>query len=323
MTIELVSNAAEIRQAAEIAEASHRRLRGNLSWLPPHTIEEFTARIEWMVREGSVYALYDAKVINAFLGWFRLDNFRNLGAGALTPDWCSGVRDGLDVTKSITPLVRKLLDDLCSDSLGVHAIGLPAASTELLEEFSLLGWGRIVLDAARPATELLDELPPTSDAVNKKGGSLIVRPAKGSDASALALLDTSLAAHIAAAPVLMPDTHGSSVEEWEEWLGRSDTLTFAAEISGTIIGFIKAAPPQFDVSWFVHGASTLAICGLWVNPDFRGINAGSNLLGALVRAGIEKNFILVSVDCETHNPEARAFWLSRFRPVSWSLERRF
>jgi len=77
------------------------------------------------------------------------------------------------------------------------------------------------------------------------------------------------------------------------------------------------------VSWFVHGDLTLAICGLYVDPAIRGRSVGDNLLRALVSAGAQRGYELVSVDCETHNPEARAFWTARFKPVTWSFERRF
>ena len=150
-----------------------------------------------------------------------------------------------------------------------------------------------------------------------------MRPAIKTDARALSRLDASLARHIGSPPVLMPDTRGSTVSEWEEWLADPDTVTFVAESAEGLIGFIKADPPHFDVSWFVHDMSTLAICGLYVEPFARGMNVGSTLLRALVTEGIAREYSLVSVDCETHNPEARAFWLSRFKPVTWSFERRF
>jgi ribosomal protein S18 acetylase RimI-like enzyme len=228
------------------------------------------------------------------------------------------------------------LADLREEGLAIHAIGIPACEPALLEEFSLLSWGRIVLDAARPAHELLASLPVSQEGdTDSDAPSLVVRRARPADAEALARLDQSLADHIAAPPVLMPDTRPSNTTEWREWLGEPENITVIAECDGRAVGFMKAAPPQMDVSWFVHSPHTLAICGLWVDPSCRGRHLGERLLRFLVTSALARQKdgaepgaandeeLLVSVDCETHNPEARAFWLSHFEPVSWSFERRF
>jgi len=338
VNIILIQDAARIAEASAIAFDDHSRLKGLYPWLPEKKIDEFRDRIGWMTREGSVYALIDDDAIRAFLGWFKIDDFRNLGPGALTPDWCFGVAGnaergsswlertsvcglerGLDpreVSRLMSPLVRRLISDIKAAGLWIHAVGVPASGAAFLEEFSLLSYGRIVLDAARPADELL-ALP----CAEPEG--FIVRAATEADASGLAELDARLARHIGSPPVLMPDAHGDTTEAWKEWLAGPDTVTVVAEHSGKLVGFIKADPPHDDVSWFVHGDSTLAICGLYVDPAMRGRSVGDTLLRALVTEGKRRGYALVSVDCETHNPEARAFWTARFKPVTWSFERRF
>ncbi len=343
MNIFIIKNAAEIRRAADIAASAHRSLVASLPWLPARAVEDFVPRIEWMANEGAVYGLEEDGELKSFLGWFRLDDFRNLGPGALTPDWCWGVRDetpeAIETTEEaesgesrarhmsrlVSPLVRRMLSDLGRARLGVHAVGVPASSRAGLREFSLLGWGGIVLDAARPASDLREALASrATGARGGKGATVVVRPAEARDARDLSLLDARLAVHIAEPPVLMPDARGSSAEDWAEWISRTDARTVVAERSGGgLVGFIKAAPPGFDVSWFVHDPGTLAICGLWVDPSARGLGVGERLLASLVDEGIARDKTLVSVDCETHNPEARAFWLRYFEPVAWSFERRF
>jgi len=338
VNIILIHDAARIAEASSIAFGNHARLREKYPWLPEKKIDEFKDRIEWITREGSVYALVDGDTMRTFLGWFTLDDFRNLGPGALTPDWCFGVAkyaenapvsgmksasSGLErtpgsreVSRLMSPLIRRLINDIKAAGLWTHGVGVPATGEAFLEEFSMLSYGRIVLDAARPTGELLALPCPEPD-------GFIVRAATADDARDLADLDARLAQHVGSPPVLMPGAQGSTIEEWDEWLAGPDTVTFVAERSGELVGFIKADPPHFDVSWFVHGDSTLAICGLYVDPAIRGKGVGDNLLRALVSTGAQRGYELVSVDCETHNPEARAFWTARFKPVTWSFERRF
>ena len=351
MKVILIHDAALIAEASALAFENHCLLRERYPWLPEKKLDEFIGRVEWMTREGRVYALEDGDSIRAFIGWFKIDDFRNLGVGSLTPDWCFGVapsgKTGItargkereltglstgglesalgelegapsprEVSRLMSPLVRRMMDDLKAEGIPIHAIGVPSTAGAFLEEFSMLSYGRIVLDAARPAGELI-ALP----CAEPEG--FIVRAAEAADARTLEDLHARLARHVGSAPVLMPGSHGMSFEEWEEWLAGPDSLTFVAEREGEAVGFIIAEPPHFDVSWFVHGESTLAICGLYVDPSIRGRGVGENLLRALVSAGVRRGYSLVSVDCETHNPEARAFWTARFRPVSWSFERRF
>jgi len=368
MNIILIQNAANIEAAAAIALDNHIALRRARPYLPARELGDFIPRIEWMTKEGTVYGLESENTLLAFLGWFPLDNLRNLGSGALTPDWCLGVRSGdvdhkrsaRETSRLISPLFRKLIEDIKRAGLSVHAVGVPASEAALLDECGFLGYGRIVLDAARPTADLLAEIPSTATTTPTRSSTsptatqcvgeprdVNVRQATKADAPDLARLDERLARHIGASPVCMPDAKGSTIAEWEAWLDEPGTVTFVAEgcIAGERrpVGFIKADRPHFDVSWFVHGESTLAICGLFVEEAWRGRRVdgvesgeaarypggaiGPSLGACLVRAIAEhaaaRGCALVSVDCETHNPEARAFWLSRFEPVSWSFERRF
>jgi len=320
----LIHDETRIAEASALAYRNLLSLRARFPWMPEKREDEFVPRIEWMAREGRVYGLIEGDTLIAFLGWFKIDEFRNVGAAAFTPDWCSAVSapDG-EVPRLMGTLVRRLLGDLKEAGIPIHAASILSANGALLEEFSLLGYGRIVLDAAVPVAELIGKTGPGTAFPREPGpGGLNVRAATGSDAKALSELDASLARHVGAPPVLMPDTHGSTEGEWEQWLASADSLTFIAERDGIPVGFIKADPPHFDVSWFVHGAETMAICGLYVDPAARGLGAGEALLRRLALAAADRGYTLMSVDCETHNPEARAFWTRRFEPVTWSFERR-
>jgi len=266
----LISDAAYIAQVSAIAFENYLRLRNRYRWMPEKKVEDIIPRIEWMTREGRVYGLEDGEFIRAFIGWFKLENFRNLGPGALTPDWCSGIagkQTGQNVSRLISPLIRRLMTDLKDADIPIHAIGITAENDSMLEEISLLGYGRIVLDAAQTVGELLSDLSsqPAEKHTLLRGKSPIrIRPAKQADALALSVLDASLARHIGSPPVLMSDTSGDTVDEWVEWLADPATVTFVAESTkgsvGELVGFIKADPPHFDVSYFVHDQATLAIC---------------------------------------------------------------
>ena len=58
---------------------------------------------------------------------------------------------------------------------------------------------------------------------------------------------------------------------------------------------------------------------MYVDADARRAGIGRLLLASLARAAEAAGKELVSVDCETTNPEAFAFWSRWLRPVTWSL----
>lgn len=137
MQVILIQDAALIAEASVIAADNHKKFKERYPWMPEKRMDEFVPRIEWMTREGRVYGLEDEGSLRAFIGWFKIDDFRNLGAGALTPDWCSGVAmssgntstHGVgpsrgEVSRLLSPLVRRLMSDLRNESIPIHAIGI-------------------------------------------------------------------------------------------------------------------------------------------------------------------------------------------------------
>lgn len=138
----------------------------------------------------------------------------------------------------------------------------------------------------------------------------------------MAGLESRLAAHIAAAPVFMRNTRAWSASVWRRWLSEPSHFVFLAHLDDAAVGYIKAQEPQADVNYAVHADTTLAINGMYVDPCCRSQGVGRALLAALAGYAVSTGKDMVSVDCETANLEAYAFWTRWFHVVTWSLERR-
>lgn len=341
MNIEKLTDRGELAEAAELAAAEHALLRETLPRLPPRDAADYLPKLEWMAREGEVLGLREGGALVAFLGGFILEDFRNAGPAAYSPDWCHGAarqeasKDQASKRTSAFHAYRLLYRELAERWVGrgirLHAASAYATDSAALEALSLTGFGRIVLDAAVEANELFrdlsQELSPAIALAEQERSSpqveaIAVRRATRADAAELAVLNARLAAHIGASPVLMPGTHGADEAEWAVWLQGSDACCFIAEHGGRAIAYIRAEAPQFDVSDAVHGEKTLAINGLFALPEERGRGTATLLLTALAEEAVRRGMEIVSVDCETTNLEAYAFWSRRFAPVTWSFERR-
>jgi GNAT superfamily N-acetyltransferase len=217
-----------------------------------------------------------------------------------------------------------LAEGWAGKGIRIHAAGLYATEAEALETFSLLGFGRIVMDAAAPVASILDAVPPQPYGPSLASRpSVAIRPAEANrDLAALVWMNAALAAHIGAPPVFMPRTRGADGQEWEAWFREPEAVALIAEYGGEACGYIKAQAPQFDVSDAVRYQGVLGINGLYVDPACRGKGIATALLRGLAEYARVAGYGTVSVDCETTNPEAYRFWTRFFEPVGWSLERR-
>jgi ribosomal protein S18 acetylase RimI-like enzyme len=334
MNIEKMTDRDRIAEAADLAAAERAMLGKNLPWLPPRDASDYLPKLEWMAREGELLGLREDGKLVAFLGGFILDDFRNAGPGAYSPDWCHGAMPETPKENTVSStsaihayrlLYRELAAHWVDRGIRIHAVSAYSTDSAALEALSLTGFGRIVMDAAAEATGLSRELAHSSSARGRRSApseAIAVRRATPADAAELAVLNARLAAHIGASPVLMPRTHGADEAEWALWLQGHDACCFIAERGGKAIAYIKAEVPQFDVTDAVHGERTLAINGLYASSEERRSGAATLLLAALAEEAVRRGMEVVSVDCETTNIEAYAFWSRHFAPVTWSFERR-
>lgn len=302
--------------AGALALEHHRSLRSSQPWLPQKTRNDIDHLLGWVASQGVLLGWGHPGQLKAFWGGARFEDFRNLGPGVFCPDFAHGFAAGVDPFRATRHLYRGLASRWLAQGLTIHAAGTYANEAAVSEALSLTGFGRIVADLARPRSDLEADLALVPQA------RVDVRFAGPADAQKLAEWDRGLARHIGDPPVSMPRTHGRSPEQWVAWLAEPDAVALIAERDSVPLGFIKAEDPGYDVTWAVGGPQTLAICGLWVEPTLRGGGAARALLAALVREARHRDKTLVSVDCETLNPEAWAFWSRWFVPVTWSWERR-
>jgi GNAT superfamily N-acetyltransferase len=315
VTLATIVSSEDVDAAAVLALRAHAQLRVRLPWLPARVSADFAARIGWVTRHGVVVGMYAGRELTAFLGAFAVDDFRHAGPGSVGPEWCHGFAAGVDVAAACRQLYRHLAPALIARGCPIHAFSFYASAAPAVEAMGLTGFGRIAMDAACPTADLLQTLAAA-------GGPAAIRRATADDAAALAALDVQLAAHLSAAPVLMPRPRGRDAAQWREWLADPQRVAVAAWHEGEAVGFIKAERPQPDVSYAAHGDATLAINGMCVAAGSRRLGLGAALLAQLAHWAAAAGRTLVSVDCETTNLEAYGFWSRWFRPVSWSLERR-
>lgn len=307
----------DVEEAAEVVAACHARLVARAPHLPPRTAEDYRGKLAWLVEHGAVHGRWHDGRLTAFLGGFRIEDFRHAGPGVFSPDWANGAVDPARAFDDYRELYRAIAPRWIEAGARLHALGVLASAEEAIAALSLTGFGRIVLDAAAP----------TADVAARTGAGSVAdgvttRRATADDAGAIAAMEARLAEHIGASPIFFPNPRGAGADGWRAWLAEPSSVVVLAETAAGPVGYVKAEDPQDDVSDVVHDPSCLAINGMYCDPSVRGRGVGTALVRALAAHADATGKALMSVDCETHNLEAFGFWRQFFTPVTWGFERR-
>jgi ribosomal protein S18 acetylase RimI-like enzyme len=111
------------------------------------------------------------------------------------------------------------------------------------------------------------------------------------------------------------------VEEIAEVLEDPDNSFWVAFEGGQAMSYLRFEGQSFGACNIVRDESTMAITGAYTRPEFRGRGLAPALLDAALSDYRARGFLRCSVDFESFNPEAAAFWMRYFQPVCYSLFR--
>jgi GNAT superfamily N-acetyltransferase len=300
-----------------LALATSSRLRDVLPFLPAGAAASLPAKLARLIDEGTAYGVVAEGQLRSFLGALLIPGLRGAAIGGLSLEWAHASDQSGEAPHDMGHLYRELARDLVHRDCRLHSVSVFVTDDQVEAAFVQLGFGRFLANRASLLPEVLARLgsaPPPD-------GYTIVRATAG-HAPDLARLHALLEAHLEASPVFLPEAEPWTPRQWERWLPGEDAMAFIAIHGGRPVGYIKAQEPQFDVTYAVHGDETLAINGMFVEPEHRGTGVARALLAAIAREGDGRDLRVLSVDHETANLEADGFWSRHFQPVSWALERR-
>ncbi len=297
---------------AAIFVADFRALRATVPALPD-TFEEpaqVVGKLDWLFTHCSGVVALDGDQLVGYLGWIEADDFRGAGRkGAYIPEWAHSAQGNKQAV--YRALLASAAPQWAAAGCGVYAISLLAHDRPLQDFWFWNGFGLIVVDAIRPI-DPLDAPPPDG---------IIIRKATSADVPALAQIELDHAQYYREPPILMAAYDPTSVDEIAEFIGGTDQAYWLALVGDELIGMMRFEPNGDGASSLVNAPDKVHCTGAFVRPTNRSKGVGVALLDAALKDYAARGFARCSVDFESFNPYARAFWLKYFTPVQLSVAR--
>lgn len=307
-----------IDDAAALFAANFQRLRRAVPALPERMANPAVTRdlLDALVSSYIDPAVAGAAVFEGgrlagYLGWWMIDGFRDTPRRAgYVPVWASAACEGSE-DRVLRALYREAARTWYEAGCKTHAITLLADDPAIHSFWFWNGFGLTVVDAIHPAEPL--GLPaPTG---------IAVRAAAVDDAPLVAALEAEHWQHYQQPPVLMLVNGAEGVENLAALIADPANRVWLAYCDGELAGYLRLEGSSFGAAEVVQSPATLAITGAYTRPAMRGRGAAPALLDAALADAARQAYRRCSVDFESINPEASAFWRKYFTPVCYSVFR--
>jgi ribosomal protein S18 acetylase RimI-like enzyme len=105
------------------------------------------------------------------------------------------------------------------------------------------------------------------------------------------------------------------------FLDKPKNSIWVATRDNTLAGYIRFEGSNAGASDMVQSETTVAITAAYTRPEYRGQGAAPQMLNAALEDYAQQGYECCSVDFESFNPEAAAFWMKYFAPVCLSVIR--
>jgi GNAT superfamily N-acetyltransferase len=303
--------AAHLPAAIGLLRLGLQRLRAAVPCLPPGVASQSRLQDQLAGLPAGALAVEQNGVLAGFLAWYIIPNFRDTGrTAALALEWMHAAAPGQEA--AVYPLLYTHAAD-CWQAAGaqIHAVSLLANHRAAETAWFWSGFGLGVVDALRTVEDTPAPTPP----------GFTLRPALPADAPALAELEAEHLRHYASPPVLMPPRRPGSPADLEAFLAQPGSRIWLALHGDHPAAYLQFEAGSFGASELVRFPGCIAITGLYTRPEQRGRGLAAALLSAGLGEYAALGYTHCSVDFESFNPPAAAFWTRTFQPVSFSLFR--
>lgn len=256
-------------------------------------------------------AVLDGDQLLGYMGWFLIDGFRGTSRkAALSVEWAHATR-----SENKTVIYRALYQAASSEwfnaGCDTHVVTFLAGDPVDERFWFWNGFGLIVVDCVRS----MDPIPISGRC------RLTIRRATIEDLSAVVEIEAEHWRHYLQPPILMTSPSPDGINEFTEFFKNPDNSVWIALDDSRIAGYIRCEKSSLGAAAILNDPRTVAITGAYTRPQYRGLGAAPALLNEAIAEYKRRGYQRCSVDFESFNPEAAAFWVRYFTPVCYSVLR--
>lgn len=304
---------AHIPQAAALFVAHFQQQRAAVPVLPDRLADaEWVAKLlDNLLKMCPALVMLDGERLLGYLGWYIVNDFRHTGRrAAYCPEWAHGAVPGLEMAV-YRALYRVAADTWTQMRCAGHALTLLAHDRPAQGAWFWHGFGMTVIDAMRG----LDPLPGDPPA------GVTLRQATPDDADLLEAIEAEHAAYYTQPPVLMYPHTEDDAAAFVKLLSQPENSVWLAFADDEAVGYLRCEGSELGAATTVQADDCIALTGAYTRPDQRGRGVMRGLVTAALADYAARGFTRCSVDFESFNPAASAFWLRYFEPVCCSVTR--
>ncbi len=259
-------------------------------------------------RAPGLVALRNGQLVGFLLGMV-LPAFRGKRS-IYSPEWANGAL--LAEADTINQaLYARLSARWVADGCVLHALTVLAHDVRGLDGWYRQGFGLNGVDAVRGLEPVAGEQAPVT-----------VRQATSADLALVAAHGLALQRHLASAPIFKALTEPESEAEYAQWLEQpTHVMWLAFDAADRPVGSLGLVPANPDACTLMQDPGTISVMHAYTEPAVRGQGIAAALLDRAIADGRARGYMRCSVDFESQNIPAAAFWRRHFQPVCYSVIR--
>ena len=302
-----------IEDAAKLFQKNYSEIRKKYNYLPENfeNIEIICSNLKKAISKNpSFVAIRSNQIIGYITGYSNIRELKGSFSGSYIPEWGnSAIYDDREIIyENLYTTISRIW---ANNKNFTHIISF-LVNTELINTFSMLGFGMQVIDAIRNLDMIKTNRLPAYN----------IKRANESHISQLKEFHFFINRHLESPPIFLKrNTEKIGDEQIIKEFLSDDTITLIATINGEIISCIRGEKNYGNIP-ILDKKGTFGINFGYTKIDYRKTGLASILLNEILEIAKNDGAVFCSVDFESQNIEGRSFWLEYFKPIVYSMMRK-
>lgn len=271
--------------------------------------ETLEGYVDWMIKNHNGFVLYAHNEPVSFMHNIMSNQMFYKEKGVYTAEW--GYYFDESYLSGMPLLLKASYEIYLEGKYTHHAISLLNHEPDTIKAFFENGYGSRCVDSLLKLANEFD--------IDYNGFS--VAEATADDLESIIPIIEEHDMYMCAAPTLLGFDYTEPKEQYKEWMDNDDIIIWKATKDNLIYGIMMTTKGKAGGCDSIYDDKTIGIQTTHVLEKYRGNGIGKLLVEHVANYGVQQGYEKLSVDYESLNPSANAFWKKYFTPVITSVTR--